>query len=279
MYREDSEAGGMECRSGHGGPCRGFTLMEVAVTVAASGILLVGLARFFKDFNRSFNTQEQVSDRDLNAHYTVKRLSEALMSAGSSLPSENWNLLTFPDGNPGDHIVLGVNPQGGVQYLPADIVALKDVPVEDAKGFLKATAVLADPQDPALPTLKVAIDLAYNSSGFVKGVKTTGSTAVLHLVSGLTLRAGDAVYAYDEEDYRLLNGNLMLDNMVLAENIQSLAFTAYATNQTLNDLWSSMRSIKIKVTARTRNRDPRYLNNGGFRTIDLSMDVLLRNRI
>lgn len=273
MFREDSETDGRESR------CRGFTLIEVAVAIAASGILLVGLARFFKDFNRSFNTQEQVSDRDLNAHYAVKRLSEALMSAGSGLPSGNWNLLTLPNGNPGNRFLLGVNPQGGVQYLPADITALRELPVEDAKGFLKATAVLADPQDPALPTKKTAIDQAYNSNGFVKGVKTIGATAVLRLVNGLTLKAGDAVYAYDEDDYTLLNGNLMLDNMVLAENIQSLAFTAYATDLTRTAVWSSMRSINIKVTARTRNKDPHYTPNGGFRTIDLSMDVLLRNRI
>lgn len=269
----------MECHGGHGGRCSGLTLMEVAVALVASGILLVGLARFFKDFNRSFNTQEQVSDRDLNAHYAIKRLSEALMSAGSGLPSQDWSLLTLPNGNPGNRFLLGINPQGGVQYLPADITGLMELPVEDAKGFLKATAVLADPQDPAAATKKVSINLAYNSSGFVNGVKSVGATAVLRLTSGLTLKAGDAVYAYDEDDYTLLNGNLMLDNMVLAENIQSLAFTAYATDQTKTSVWSSMRSINIKVTARTRNKDPRYTLNGGYRSIDLSMDVLLRNRI
>ena len=168
MYREDSDLGGrggIKCRSGmesRGGiECRGFTLMEVAVALAASGILLVGLARFFKDFNRSFNTQEQVSDRDLNAHYAVKRLSEALMAAGSGLPSKDWNLLTLPGGNPGNRFILGVNPQGGVQYLPADIAGLVDVAVDDAKGFTKATAVLADPQDPGLPSFKVSIATAF----------------------------------------------------------------------------------------------------------------------
>ena len=40
-----------------------------------------------------------------------------------------------------------------------------------------------------------------------------------------------------------------------------------------------MRSIKIQVTARTRNRDPNFTTNGGYRSIDLSMDVLLRNRL
>jgi prepilin-type N-terminal cleavage/methylation domain-containing protein len=58
---------------------RGFTLVEVLVALVASGVLFWGLARFFKSFNRSFNTQEQIADRNLNAHYALKRLSEALM--------------------------------------------------------------------------------------------------------------------------------------------------------------------------------------------------------
>jgi prepilin-type N-terminal cleavage/methylation domain-containing protein len=278
MYRKDSDGCGLGCRDRLG--CRGFTLLEVTVALVASGILLVGLARFFKDFNRSFNTQEQVSDRDLNAHYAVKRLSEALMSAGASLPSVGWDTtVLLTGGNPGSRLRLGTNPQGGVEYLPADITSLMEVAVEDGKGFTRATAVLTDPQAPAVATKKVPIDLSHNSGGFVNGIKTVGTTAVLRLKTAVTLKAGDAVYAYHEEEYSLSNGNLMLDSMVLAENIDSLAFTAYASDQTKTSAWSSMRSINIKVTARTRNRDPGFPTNGGYRTIGLSMDVLLRNRI
>jgi hypothetical protein len=201
------------------------------------------------------------------------------MSAGSNLPSKDWNLITLPDGNPGPRLVMGINPRGGVQYLPADLAGANEVFIDDAKGFAKATAVLADPQDPTLATYKVAIDQAYNSDGFTKGVKISGETAMLHLKSGLTLEAGDALYAYDEEEYRLQDGNLMLDDMVLAENIQNLAFSTYEADQTLTGLWSSMRSAKIAITARTRNRDPNLAANNGYRAIDLSMDVLLRNRL
>lgn len=266
MYREGSNE-------------RGFTLMEVTVALVASGILLVGLARFFKDFNRSYNNQEQVSDRDLNAHYAVKRLSEAVMSAGSGLPSTGWDIISLPDGNPGARLRLSVNPRGGVQYLTVDLVGKNEVAVEDAKGFAKATAILTDPQNPLLPTLRVPIDVTYNSNGFVKGVRTTGESAVLRLTGAVNLKVGDAIYAYDEEVYRLQSGSLTLNGMILAENIQSLAFTAYASNQTRTPLWSSMRSIRIQVTARTRNRDPNFSANGGYRAIDLSMDVLLRNRL
>ncbi len=257
----------------------GFTLVEVTVALVASGILLVGLARFFKDFNRSYNSQEQVSDRDLNAHYAIKRLSEALMASGSNLPSQDWNLVNLPDGNPGGRLRLGVNPRGGVQYLAAAVAGVMEITMDDAKGFAKATEILCDPQDPALHTFKVGIDLTYNGGGFVNGFLVVGSAVTLRLTTPLTLDAGDAIYAYDVEDYRLQDGNLMLDDMVLAENIQNLSFTAMTVGQVPTTNWSAMRSAKIAITARTRNPDPGLPGNGGYRVIDLSMDVLLRNRL
>lgn len=253
--------------------------MEITVALVASGILIAGLARFFRDFNHSYNSQEQVSDRDLNAHYAVRRLSETLMSAGANLPSEDWSILNLPEGSPGHRLRLSVNPRGGVQYMAAPLAGVLEVTVDDAKGFAEATAILADPQADGVPTFKVEIDQAYNSDGFVNGFKVTGASAVLRLSSTLTLEAGDAVYAYAVEDYRLLDGNLMLNDMVLAENIQNLTFTAYTTGQSTTTQWSAMRSAKIQITARTRNRDPALTDNDGYRLIDLSMDVLLRNRL
>jgi prepilin-type N-terminal cleavage/methylation domain-containing protein len=267
MYREDSDAS------------RGFTLVEVTVALVASGIVIVGLARFFKSYSRSFNVQEQVSDRDLNAHYAVKRLSEALMAAGSNLPSKDWNIISFPSGNPGPFLRMGVNPRGGVQYLSAPLAGAIEIAVDDAKGFAKATAILADPQNPDLGTFKVLIDQTYNANGFVNGVKTIGAEAILRMSTGVTLDAGDAVYAYDREEYRLLDGNLMLGDMVLAENIQNLTFTGYTAGQVVTNQWSAMRSAKVEITARTRIPDPGIDANGGYRLIDLSMDVLLRNRL
>jgi hypothetical protein len=260
-------------------PSAGLTLMEMAVAMAVSGILIVGLARFFKDFNRSFNTREQVADRDMNAHYTVKRMSEALMAAGSNLPSKDWPVLVLPDGNPGSRVILAVNPRGGVQYVATPIVGKIEVTVDDGKGFAKADGILADPKADGRPTFRVAIDQSYQANGFSKGIKVSGDIAILRLKSALTLAAGDAIYAHAIEDYRLVNDSLMLNDMVLAENIQKLTFTLLTADQARTDQWSAMRSAKVKVTARTRSRDPGYAANGGYRTLDLSMDILLRNRL
>jgi hypothetical protein len=254
-------------------------LVELTVALAVSGILTLGLVRFFKDFNHTFNLQEQVADRDLNAHYTVKRISEACMATGANLPSEGWTMIRMPEGNPGPRLTLSVNPRGGVQYLAVPLVNALEAPIDDAKAFMKATAVLADPLAAGLPTSKVPIDVNYNSNGFVKGIKESGKEAFLRLSEPHNLAAGDALYAYDEEDFRLQDGNLTLDGQVLAENIQDLKFSLFTTSQALTTQWSAMRSAKIEVVARTRAPDPAYDQNEGYRTLKLSMDVLLRNRL
>jgi prepilin-type N-terminal cleavage/methylation domain-containing protein len=258
---------------------RGLTLVEVVVALAASGILTVGLVVFFRGFNRSYNMQEQVADRDLNAHYTIKRISETLMATGWSLPADGWSLIDLPEGNPGPRLKVGVNPCGGVQYLAAPLPGLLEIPVDDIKGFAKATAVLCDPLAVGLATFKTDIDTTYDADGFAKGLKSTGTGGLVRVTSPVTLEPGDAVYAFDVEDFRLQDGNLMLDGNVLAEGIQTLEFSFFTAGQALTTQWSAMRSARIRVSARTRTSDPGYAENGGYRTLELSMDVLLRNRL
>lgn len=257
---------------------RGLTLVEIAVALAVSGILVAAVSLFFRGFSHSFNVQEQISDRDMNAHYTVKRLGEALMSAGANLPSKDWNVISVSTGSNATQVRLGVNPRGGVQYAAASGFFL-ELPVDDAKGFARATAVLVDPVATGTATFRAGIATDYNSNGFVNGVKAEGSGALLRLSAGVNVAVGDAIYAYDEEVYRLEGTDLMLGNMVLAENIESLSFTFLTAGRSPTTQWSAMRSARIVVRARTRLPDPDYRTDGGYRKIELSTDVLLRNRI
>lgn len=255
----------------------GFTLIEVTVVLAVSGILVSGLTYFFKSFSRSFNLQEQITDRDLNAHYTLKRLSEALMAAGADLPSQGWDVISLPAGSPAGRIRVSRNPRGGVQYVTGPVTG-QELPVDDPKGFIMATSVLVDPADPAKKPYKVAISTGYSGNGFVNGVKSA-SPGRVRMAASLSLNAGDVAYAYAEEEYSLVGTNVMLGSMVLAENIESLAVTFQAANQAATTQWASMRSVRIQVRARTRLPDPGLKRDGGYRRLDLSTDVMLRNRL
>lgn len=244
------------------------------MALAVSGVLVGGLAFFFKSFSRTFNVQEQITDRDLNAHYTVKRLSEVLMAAGANLPAKGWEIIA----SSGSGVRLAVNPRGGIQYVSSPVAGF-ELAVDDAKGFAKVEGVLVVPADKAANPFKVDLDGSYNGGGFVKGVKPEGSGAVLRLRGAVNLQAGDVAYAYAEEEYRLQGTDLMLGDMVLAENIESLSLSFLTAGQAPTSQWSAMRSARVQIRARTRLPDPGLPQDGGYRKIELSTDVLLRNRI
>src|SRR6266852_860822 len=86
-----------------------FTLLEVLIALVASGILLTVLTRFYRDSYRSFNTQEQVAERNQNEYYTIKRLTEILQQAGSSLPDTGWDSVIIVSGG---WMTVGSNPSG-----------------------------------------------------------------------------------------------------------------------------------------------------------------------
>jgi hypothetical protein len=162
--------------------------------------------------------------------------------------------------------------------MTAPAAGVNELPIDDPKGFSQATFIVVDPRNDLVSPYKVPIDVGYNSGGFVSGLKASASSA-LRLASPATLETGDAFYAMMEEDYRLQNGNLMLGNMVLAENFQAMTLTFLTVGKIPTSQWSTMRSAHVEITARTRTPDPGYTLNGGYRTIALSMDILLRNTL
>jgi prepilin-type N-terminal cleavage/methylation domain-containing protein len=256
----------------------GFTLVEVLVTLIVSGILIVIASRTFRDFNHSFNLQGQISERDMNGHFALKRLSEALMEAGANLPTHGWNEIVLPEGNPGKRVLITVNPEGGLLYITAPVVSV-ELTINDPEGFHNASSILVVPEDKTAVPYSVDIDSKYNANGFVNGIKASPTSTVFRFSSTLNLAVSDAVYACDTEDYRLIDNKLMLDDMVLAEDIDDISFTFYSSEKKETDKWSEMRSGRIEVISRTRLPDPHLDKNGGYRKLTLSTGVLLRNKL
>src|SRR4051812_7450723 len=115
---------------------RGFTLLEIIVALTASSILIWGLTRFYKDTSRTYITQTQVADRDQNAHYTIKLLTEVLQQSGASLPDTGYPVISVSGGLPVSTMTLATNPRGGVYYISsATPSTLTKVPVGDTALF------------------------------------------------------------------------------------------------------------------------------------------------
>lgn len=272
------------------GARRGFTLIEVVIGLVVAALLGVGLVRFYNDSYRTFSMQEQIEERNQNAHFLINKFVELLQQAGSSLPDTGWTVMTFPMGS---LFNIGINPRGAVQFNGVDVSGTYFVPVGDASLFantgntmLNTTHVLIDYADPTKATQKIAIDAAYNSSGFVNGIKDNPADMdSVRLVSPVDLAVGDRIYGYREDQYVLTGGNLVIrpngsaaNQMVAAENVDSVGITFRDGAGAATTNWTLMRSATITVRARTAKPDP-HLPPPGYRMISLPMNVILRNRI
>ena len=253
----------------------GFTLMEVLIGVAVSGMLVLVVTRFFNDSHRAYNLQERLADRDANAQYVLKRLEERIMEAGANLPESGWPVI-----KPGRDEVSGfsmvINPHGGTQTFYSDVPASILVPIDDEAPFRNATAVLILRGDKSVT--KVDIATGYNMGAWSKGLKKgTAGPDTLRLAAPASFASGDALYAFSNEAYIIAGTDLSMGGMVLAENIEAVSLNFYdSTGSTTSD-WNLMHSAKVSVTARTHMPDPGYQGDG-YRRVTMNSEIRLRNR-
>lgn len=284
MSPSDSERREIRVEASHG-----FTMVEVLVTMVVASILGIAVVRFYKDSYRTYSIQEQVAERDQNAHFVVNKFVEVLQQAGSFLPDTGWTVISMSSGR----MTIGVNPRGVEEFISSNSGSSNFIPVGDASKFtntgnvlLNTTHVLVDYANTSTLTRRIAIDLAFNTLGFINGVKDNeAGLDSIRVVTPVTLSVGDRIFGYRDDQYVLSGGNLTIrpngvaaNEMVLAENIDSLGFTFLTRAGTATTTWRLMRSAAITVRARTARPDPK-LPPPGYRKVSLPMNIILRNRI
>jgi type IV pilus assembly protein PilW len=115
----------------------------------------------------------------------------------------------------------------------------------------------------------------YNpASGTVTGV--TYSTSQLQIEADLdasgTVSTSDTdnervIYAFDSANNQITRQVGSGSAEVLADNITAFSFSYYqADGVTAATMSSTIRQVKIDITARTSKPDPNYTSNGGYRT-------------
>lgn len=267
----------------------GFSLIELLIVMVVATILGITVVRFYKDTYHTYSLQDQIADRNQNAHFTLSKYVEILQQAGSGLPDTGWSTLRVSSGS----ITLGLNPRDAKEFNGFDTPMSPFVAVGDGSLFantsnvlLRTTHVLIDYADPTKTTEQIAIDTTYNSSGFVKGIKDNASGMdSIYLMKAIVLSVGDKIYGYREDEYALSGSDLVIrpngdvtQQMVLAEDIDSVGVTFLTTAGVSTTAWSQMRSASVTVRARTDQIDA-HLVPPGYHKISLSMNIMLRNKI
>jgi len=264
----------------------GLTLIEVLVTLVISVVLGATVMRFYKDSYRSYSLQEQITDRNQNAHYVLTKMVEVFQQMGASLPDSGWGSLTISGGplSSGGILSVGSNPKNGKQTISVGTVSSPTVTVDPFAPFdisnnemLTPGFVLITHAAAGVPAQLVSI------SARVKDGSGTGGT--LTLASSVTLNPNDVVYAYRLDQYLLVNNNFVIrqngdaaNQIGLAENIDSIGFTFRQRNGTPDTTWGNMRSVSLTVRARTEKKDPHFPGDG-YRKISLPMNVLFKNKV
>jgi len=262
---------------------KGFSLIEVVIAMAVSGILLIALVRFFKDSRNSLDLQEQIGDRNQTMVYVMRRLGDRLMEAGANLPDSGWQVVSAMGS--GDTLIkIGLNPMGGVQQNSASRTGYF-LPVDDCKGFKTSNNVLVVYQAAGKSAEMLKIDKNYNTGKYVAGIlDTNGRPDTLKFTVSRTYASGDVFYSYQDEAYRLVkkpgkdSGSLYINSLLLAEGLDSVKISFYDASGTASSNWKNIRSAKLVVGARTTGRDPSLKGKDKFRHSVQSLDFRLRNR-
>jgi prepilin-type N-terminal cleavage/methylation domain-containing protein len=257
---------------------RGLTLLEVVIGLVVSGVLLVTLVRFFRDSHHTLSLQEQIAERNQTLLYLTKRLSDRIMEAGGNLPDTGWTVIRSV-GVKDTIMVLGLNPAAGMQQFDVILGATDKVPVDDCNSFKGSDRVLIVYQDVNKPAALLSIKTSYSSNGFVNGYKDmTGAPDTLCFTQTPTFGSGDVLYSYAEEIYRLVNGEVYLGNMLLAENVDSVKTTFYNLTGGTATLWKNFRSAQLRVGARTAYVNSAIKDTDGRRHTAQTINLRLRNR-
>jgi prepilin-type N-terminal cleavage/methylation domain-containing protein len=258
---------------------QGFTLVELLVAIAISSLALIMLTRLFSVSLHSYNAQEQLTDMNQNARYTVRELSDILMQAGADLQLVNLDTLDrdtiiVPDGGGAEcsGFIIKINPRGGICQIPAPITTkVCSLEVKDARAFDHADSIQR------VPALGSTMPLSYYA---LLRLNTTQNFIVFSPAD--SFKRDDAVCSFVKRHYYLSGTNLCFDNdtNVIAENIDSLSILFLDRNGSPTAEWAKMRSVKLLVRVKTGLPDRRYNEYADHcRRVTLTYEFRLRNKV
>ncbi len=259
------------------------------IALAIAGILLTGLTKLYSLTLKSYSLQEQLTDMNQNAKYTIKEISDILTQAGADCAAMNSDttdkdtIIKVSGAPPYSDFTIKINPRGGL-FVITKLCTVKTVggmcsiQVNDTTSF-KAANKLGHLPNPATASIRpfriFNLDSIHTSNKYI-------------FISGCsekdTFRIDDAIYSFVNNRYYLNGTNICLntDDNILAENIDSFKVTFYniagESNIASTPPWLTMRSARIVVESMTATRDPRYPGDGK-RRLKLSYCFRLKNKV
>lgn len=247
---------------------RGFSIIELVISLAITLILLVVVIKMFTLQRVSYNSQEQITDLQQNIRSSMDAVSREIRMAGymvvgtTTIKTSGASTITFLGDIDSDIATnLTINAGAGTDTIfvsvddnasdigSTDCIYISDglhselVPVDSS-----ATQFIGEPEP---------IDPIYLKTGLLYSY-TAGSTTV-RTVEKVT-------FSLDTTNKRIDR-----NTQPLAENIEVMSFT-YGTNAQTG----ATNTVNITITGRTTKKFPNYPGDG-YRRGTLTTTIQLRN--
>jgi prepilin-type N-terminal cleavage/methylation domain-containing protein len=245
----------------------GFTLIEVLVAIAISGLIIIGLTRMLSTALFTYSLQDQLTEMNQNARFTIKELGDVFLQAGANCALintdslDNDTIIKVSSTASRCTVTVKVNPRGGLYQIPVQAVlntttARCSLSVNSSYSFRYADKLGKVPNSSSSSTRQV-------KNYTLDSVNTSTNKIFFHGGSSTkdTFYVSDGVYSFTINKYYLKGDSLCLgnDSTVIAENIDSLNVTFLKNNGvTPTTQWKDMWSARITVRATTSLADPKY---------------------
>lgn len=263
---------------------RGVTLIELLIALVISAILVAGIYRVFISTQRSYTVQDQVAEMQQNVRAAINKMMREIRMV-------NFGRIVSLNGGTFVSNILPMNIGG--QVFP-DVLTTNPNDITVIGGFEQIRRDNGDPIVVASAsgnqiTLNFATDEFDGANNQFLSIGGEESFVVVsRSVRTLTLDrvpnnpVGHFIFKIRAVTYSLNGLQLRRDIHVgppqpLADNIENLQFQYFNASGAQTLIPNSTTSIQVTITARTKDPDPTYATDGGFRRRQIISTIQLRN--
>jgi prepilin-type N-terminal cleavage/methylation domain-containing protein len=268
---------------------RGVTIIELLVALAISAILVAGIYRVFISTQRSYMVQDQVVEIQQSVRGAINKMMREIRMVNFG------RVVSFDE--PSNSFISNVLPVNGF----ATVLTANSDNITIVGGFEQIRNAAGNPitvvsfnSSPPTITLSNATNefngaangyLSIGGEGsFIVQNQPVGNTNILTLDRAPSNPVGHFVFKvqavrYFVDNNRVLrrNENTGGGNQPLADNIESIQFQYFNTSGAQTLIPNSTTSVQVTITARTKDPDPTYSSDGGFRRRQIVSTIQLRN--
>ena len=275
---------------------KGVTLIELLIAMVISTILIAGIYRVFISQQRSYTVQDQVVEMQQNVRAAINKMLREIRMV-------NFGRVVYYNSGAGNFTsdILPVNGFNAVLSMSTDNTITIVGGFEQIK---KADGITPNRIESSPTTTSITLEqqtdkfdgvdnnLSIEGQECFRVTGRVNRTLTLHRTIPDTIRqtiiqaptpilnvykVQAVTYSVVANDVLRRDTNIAGGNFGMAENIESLQFQYFDASGAVTTAANNTVRIQVTVTARTKDSDPDYKGEGGYRRRQIRSDIQLRN--